>query len=197
MEKNPHHLVLGELSDFLTGEKRIDTLDERYLQKISKHLVQMGYSKENIRTNEEVTVTAANQRGSIRIDFLITEGDRICMLIKFAPGSLVTRRLSNLALSRVICPYQIPVIVTTNGEDAEIINGITGKLTSQGLDGIPSKTDLEKIDSSVSFPAISAIIHEKASRIAYACEVDGSCSVNDDLKCSSWYCYPNDKPKKD
>ena len=45
MEKNPHHLVLGELSDFLTGEKRIDTLDERYLQKISKHLVQTPYTK--------------------------------------------------------------------------------------------------------------------------------------------------------
>ncbi len=198
MEKNPHHLVLGKLTDFLTGESRIDTHDERYRQKISKHLVQtLGYAKEDILSNEVLTIKAGKQKAGIRIDFMIKEDDRTCMLIKYAPGSLVTRRLSNLALSRVILPYQVPVIVTTNGEDAEIISGLTGKLTGQGLDKIPSKTDLKKIDKLLSFPSISAAIHEKASRIAYACEVDGSCSVNDDFKCSSWYCYPGDKPKKD
>jgi hypothetical protein len=103
------------------------------------------------------------------------------MLIKYAPGSLVTRRLSNLALSRIICAYQVPVVVTTNGEDAEIINGSTGKLTGQGLDEIPSKIQLEKIDHSVSFPIISAGIHEKASRIAFACEVDGACPCDTDV----------------
>jgi len=197
MEKNPHHLVLGELSDFITGEKRIDTHDERYRQKLSKHLVQsLGYAKEDIQQNIVSTVTAGDQSASIRIDFLIDQADKTCMLIKYAPGSLVTRRLSNLALSRVILPYQIPVIVTTNGEDAEIINGL-GKLTGQGIDLIPSKKELEKLDASVSFPAISASLHEKASRIAYACEVDGSCYVNDDFKCPSWYCNPSEKPKKD
>ncbi len=197
MEKNSHHLVLGKLTDFLTGESLMDTHDERYRQKISKHLVQtLGYAKEDILSNEALTIKAGKKKARIRIDFMIKEDDRTCMLIKYAPGSLVTRRLSNLALSRVILPYQVPVIVTTNGEDAEIISGLTGKLTGQGLDGIPSKTDLEKIDKLLSFPSISATIHEKASRIAYACAVDGSCSVNDDFKCSSWYCYPSQTSEK-
>ena len=103
------------------------------------------------------------------------------MLIKYTPGSLVTRRLSNLALSRVIRPYQVPVIVTTNGEDAEIICGLTGKLTGQGLEAIPSKIKLEKISSSEAFPAISDSMYEKASRIAYACEVDGACPCDTDV----------------
>jgi len=134
MEKNSHHLVLGELYDFLTGEKRLDTHDEQYRQKISKYLVQMlGYAKEDIRQNETLTIKITNKTARIMIDFLITENDRTCMMIKYAPGSLVSRRLSNLALSRVILPYQVPVVVSTNGEDAEIINGLTGKLTSQGL----------------------------------------------------------------
>ena len=181
MEKNPHHLVLGELSDFLTGEKRIDTHDERYRQKISKHLVQtLGYAKEDIQQNILLTIAAGDQRGSIKIDFLIDQADKTCMLIKYAPGSLVTRRLSNLALSRVILPYQIPVIVTTNGEDAEIINGL-GKVIGQGIDLIPSKIKLEKLDVSVSFPTISESLHEKASRIAYACEVDGACPCDTDV----------------
>jgi len=181
MEKNPHHLVLGELIDFITGEKRIDTLDERYKQKISKHLVQvLGFAKEQILLNKVLTVTAGDRTATVKIDFLITEYDKTLMMIKYAPGSLVTRRLSNLALSRIIHPYQVPVVVTTNGEDAEIISGLTGKLTGQGLDGIPSKNDLQK-NKSVLFPVISDSIHEKASRIAYACEVDGSCPCDTDV----------------
>jgi len=181
MEKNPHHLVLGELLDFITGERRIDTHDERYRQKISKHLVQtLGHAKEDIQQNIVLTIAAGDQRASIRVDFLIDQADKTCMLIKYAPGSLVTRRLSNLALSRVLLPYQIPVIVTTNGEDAEIINGL-GKLIGQGLDSIPSKTNLEKLEISESFPVISERLHEKASRIAYAYEVDGACPCDTDV----------------
>jgi len=183
MEKNPHHLVLGELSDFLTGEKRIDTHDERYRQKISKHLVQtLGYEKKDIRQNEVVTITAGGQKARIRVDFLVIEEDRTCMLIKYAPGSLVTRRLSNLAISRVMRPYQIPVVVTTNGEDAEIISGLTGRVTDQGLGGIPPKNDIEKIKRSMGFPAISSDIHEKASKIVFACEVDGACPCDTDVR---------------
>ena len=181
MEKNSHHLVLGELSDFLSGERRIDTHDERYRQKISKHLVQtLGYAKEDIQQNIVLTIAVGDQRAGIKVDFLINQADKTCMLIKYAPGSLVTRRLSNLAISRVIRPYQIPVIVTTNGEDAEIINGL-GKVIGQGLDSIPSKIKLEKLEPSDSFPVISERLHEKASRIAYACEVDGACPCDTDV----------------
>jgi Type I restriction enzyme R protein N terminus (HSDR_N) len=182
MEKNPHHLILGELSDFLSGEARTDTHDERYRQKISKYLVQtLGYEKHAICQNENLIITAGNQRARIIVDFLIDQDDKTCMLIKYAPGSLVTRRLSNLALSRVIRSYQVPVIVTTNGEDAEIISGLTGKLTGQGLEAIPSKLKLENIIKSEAFPAISDSMHEKASRIAYACEVDGACPCDTDV----------------
>ncbi len=182
MEKNPHHLILGELIDFLSGEVRIDTHDERYRQKISKHLVQtLGYEKHQIRPNEELIITAGNQKARIKVDFLIDQDDKTCMLIKYAPGSLVTRRLTNLAISRVIRPYQVPVIVTTNGEDAEIISGLTGKLTGQSLEGIPSKKNLKKIRCSEAFPDISDSMHEKASRIAYACEVDGACPCDTDV----------------
>ena len=182
MEKNPHHLVLGELSDFLTGETRIDTHDERYRQKISKYLVHaLGYARQEILPNEELIITAGVQKARIRVDFLVTQKDKVCMLIKYAPGSLVTRRLSNLALSRVVRPYQVPVIVTTNGEDAEIISGLTGKLTGQGFEGIPSKIQLEKIHGSKPLAIISDSMHEKASRIAYACEVDGACPCDTDV----------------
>lgn len=196
MEKNPHHLVLGELIDFLTGEKRVDTHDERYRQQIGKFLVrELGYAKEQIQTNQELSIRVDRTTARIKIDFLITDHDKTCVMVKYAPGSLVTRRLTNLALSRIIHPYQIPLVVTTNGEDAEIIQGTTGRVTGQGLAGIPSPKDIQALDPDRDFPAISDVLYEKASRIAYACEVDGSCYVNDDFKCSNWYCYPTEKPE--
>ncbi|WP_022668312.1 type I restriction enzyme HsdR N-terminal domain-containing protein [Desulfospira joergensenii] len=182
METNPHHLIMGELIDFLSGRVLADTHDERYRQKLARLLIMnLGYAKEDIRKETELTVSAGSQRAKLKIDFLVQARDKTGMVIKYAPGSLVTRRLSNLALSRIIHPYQIPVIVTTNGEDAEIIDGITGRVTGHGLDAVPGKKTLLALDPEVSFPVVSGDLFEKASRIAYACEIDGACPCDTDV----------------
>ena len=42
------HLILGKLTDFVTGRTIVDTIDERARQKIARFLVeQKGYSKED------------------------------------------------------------------------------------------------------------------------------------------------------
>ncbi|MCF8091705.1 MAG: type I restriction enzyme HsdR N-terminal domain-containing protein [Desulfotignum sp.] len=182
MEKNPHHLVMGELTDFLTGETRPDTHDERFRQKIAQHLIQVcKFDKSDIETRRPVIIQARDKKASLRIDFLVRAGEKTGMMIRYAPGSLVTRRLPNLALSRIIHPYQIPVVVTTNGEDAEIINGLTGRVTDQGIDAIPDKQALTALRDQKSFPLITEALFEKASRIAYACEVDGACPCDTDV----------------
>ena len=67
------------------------------------------------------------------------------MIVKYGPGSLVTRQRSSLAASRLVAPYQVPVVVVTNGKNADILNGFNGNVTASGLEKIPSKPDLEKI----------------------------------------------------
>lgn len=182
MEKNPHHLILGELIDFLTGRTLTDTHDERYRQKLARHLVtNLGYDKEDIMKEVKVPVTAGGQKATLKMDFLVNLGGRTCMAIKYAPGSLVTRRLSNLAFSRIIQPYQVPVMVTTNGEDAEVIDGGTGKVFGHGLGAIPKKQALLSLDPETSFPVIFADRFDKASRIVYACEVSGACPCDTDI----------------
>lgn len=182
MEKNPHHLVMGELTDYLTGERRHDTHDERYRQKLARYLVaHCGYDKQDIQCRRSLTIRAGDRAAAVKVDFLIMLKGKTAMMIRYAPGSLVTRRLSNLALSRIIHPYQIPVIVTTNGEDAEIVDGADGCVTGQGLEAIPGKTDLVSRVEKTGFPSISRILYEKASRIAYACEIDGACPCDTDV----------------
>jgi hypothetical protein len=179
---NPHHLVMGELTDFLTGEKLPDTHDERYRQKISRWLVDnSGFSKQDISSNIKLAITADEHKGFLKIDFLVSLDNKHIIMIKYAPGSLVTRRLSTLALSRVISPYQIPYAVITNGQDAEIIDGNTGKVIGNGLEGLINKTDAKKRMAQFSFNPVGKKLFDQASRIAYACEIDGACPCDTDV----------------
>jgi len=103
------------------------------------------------------------------------------MLVKYGPGSLVTRHSSAIAASRVICPYRIPVAVVTNGEDAHILNSISGDIAGEGLESIPSKDELSLSIEDHDFQMVPLKMVEMANRILYAFEVDGSCPCDTDI----------------
>ena len=105
----------------------------------------------------------------------------IGMVVKYGPGSLVTRRRPALAISRLIAPYQVPVVVVTNGEGAEIIDGLTGKVTALGLDSIPGKPDLRFRMAHYKPVTIPEERIEMEERIVYAFEVDDSCPCDDTI----------------
>jgi hypothetical protein len=179
---NGHHLILGELVDFITGETLKDTHDERYRQKLARMLVnQKGYLKTDIEPRKELLIKADAKKAILKIDFVIMLAGKASMLVKYGPGSLVTRRRSVLAASRLIAPVQVPVAVITNGIDAEVINGTSGEIIAQGLDSIPAKSDLEKMIAGEAFKTISNAQAEMESRILYCYEVDDSCECDDDI----------------
>lgn len=177
-----HHLILGELNDFITGATLKDTHDERYRQKIARLLVnRKGYFHNDIEPRKDLPVQAGVKRAVVKIDFLINLCGRISMIVKYAPGSLVTRRRPVLAASRVLAPYQIPVAVVTNGEDAEVLDGSTGKVLTVGLENIPSKSELQNIADRAEFSAIPPQRAAIESRIVYCYEVDDSCLCDEDI----------------
>jgi hypothetical protein len=179
---NGHHLILGELTDFITGETLKDTHDERYRQKIARLLTgQLGYLKADVEPRRALVARADSKKAVLKIDFTITLEGKMCMVLKYGPGSLVTRRRAVLAASRLIAPYQVPVAVITNGQDAEIINGTSGEVTANGLESIPSKADLTKMAAGETFAPISDQQAEMESRILYCYEVDDRCECDDDI----------------
>nr|NJM04483.1 type I restriction enzyme HsdR N-terminal domain-containing protein [Desulfobacula sp.] len=181
-DSNPHHLVLGELKDFLTGLNITDTHDERYRQKIAKLLVlEKAFDKADIEAGKGIEISAGGKKAGIKIDYLVGHQGKIVMLIKYAPGSLVTRRLSTLALSRIVRPYQILVVVIANGEDAEVMEGDSGRVTATGLDNIPDKDAIMKNYDSFSFKPIKTRVFDQASKIVFACGVDGACPCDSDI----------------
>ncbi|UCD79849.1 MAG: type I restriction enzyme HsdR N-terminal domain-containing protein [Desulfobacterales bacterium] len=179
---NGHHLILGELNDFITGASIKDTHDERYRQKIARLLInRRGYLKSDIEPRKKLLVQAGDKRAIVKIDFLINLSSRICMIVKYGPGSLVTRRRPVLAASRIAAPYQIPVAVVTNGEDAEILEGSSGQVFAVGLESIPSRLELENIAARNDFKAIPSWRVAMEARIVYCYEVDDSCPCDENI----------------
>ena len=175
---NSGHLILGELVDFITGETIEDTHDERYRQKLARLLVEKkGYNKNEIESRCELPVSAGANKAVVKIDFLVTLSDKICMIIKYSPGSLVTRHRPVLAASRLVAPYQIPIAVITNGEDADVLDGYTNEVMSSGFESIPDRQQLTKRVADIHLEPISSRRAEMESRIIYAFEIDGSCCM--------------------
>lgn len=179
---NGHHLILGELVDYISGEIVKDTHDERYRQKIAQFLVEeKGYFKKEITPRFDLLIKAAANRAVIKVDFLITLKNKICMLIKYSPGSLVTRHRPSLAASRLVSPYQIPLVVVTNGEDADILDGRSGNVVGSGFEAIPTRSGLSQKTAQNQFDKITQKRADQESRIMYAFEVDGSCPCDDTI----------------
>lgn len=175
-----HHLILGEIGDFITGERLADTHDERYRQRIARFLVvEKGYAKADVHPRNRLTVAAGDRKGRLWVDFMVTVDDRAAMVIKYGPGSLVTRYRPSIAISRLMVPYQVPVVVVTNGESADILDGETGKLTASGIHRIPSRDRLSRQVVRADFSPISLKQAEMEARIVYAFEIDGGCPCDD------------------
>ena len=166
------HLILGKLTDFISGKTLIDTLDERARQKIARFLVeQKGYSKEDIEPRRMISLTLDEDRGEVKVDFIIRLGKKAFAVIMFGPGSVVTRERSTLAVARLVESYVVPYAVVTNGKEAEILESTSGTVISQGLDSIPTRPEAMKTMETLAFETIPKERREKEKRILFAFEV--------------------------
>lgn len=174
--------MLGTLTDALTGRTLDDTHDERYRQKIVGLLLGGGgFAPEEIEASRMVEVTAGEKRARLAVDFIVSLGGVAAMVVRYGPGSLVTRHRSAQALCLVLAPHVIPVAVVTNGEDADVLNGGTGAVTGHGLRAIPTRHDLMRLLSEAPRLEVAQRRREMAGRLLYAYEVDGSCPCDDSI----------------
>jgi len=173
-----HHIVYGTLKDFITGEELPDTDDERFRQKIARFLVEKkGYKKEEITPRLRICTEFSGNKVCSRIDFLVTVNDISFMVVRYGPGSIVTRQRSAIAAAKVLNPeYQIPIAVATNGEDAAVMDVFTGKVIGEGFDAIPSRDEAIKMLKDFKKIALDEKKKERELRILNAYDVD-MCSL--------------------
>jgi hypothetical protein len=110
---------------------------------------------------------------------------RSVMIVRYGPGSLVTRERPALASARVLEPYQVPVTVVTNGEDAEVIDTATSEVISTGIASIPSREVLLKRLEDTEFTPVSPGRREAEKRILSAYDW-----LEHSLECDDDWCAP-------
>jgi hypothetical protein len=174
----PHHLIYGTLEDYLTGETLTDTDDERIRQqlyiliveekKYPRSLLQPRLTIETFFTKNFVTST---------IELTIQIQDKKFMILRYGPGSLVSRERSAIAAARVLDPdYSIPLAVITNGRDAELLDTRTGKILGYGLESIPDRNRAEELFKKTIFsPAFQGVQRERELRILNAFDLERCC----------------------
>ncbi len=173
-----HHLVYGFLNDYLTGEELTDTDDERIRQEISRYMVeQKNYHKDQLLPRLYIETLFTTHFVRSTIDLTVTAKDRPFLIIRYGPGSLVSRERSAIAAARVLLPdYRIPLAVVTNGRDAEIIDTATGKIIGNGLESIPDRVAAEELITTLTFlPRQNDLDLEREKRILNAFDVERCC----------------------
>jgi len=172
-----HHFIYGTCLDFVTGEEIVDTDDERVRQALARLLVEeKGYAKEHLEPRLTIETLFAKQFVVSKIDLVVKINGRRLLLLRYGPGSLVSRERSAIAAARVFDPEQrIPMAVVTNGKDAEFIDTLTGTVLGNGMAAIPWREDLEAMAQFMDFSPYPEKNRERELRILNAYDVEVCC----------------------
>ena len=174
-----HHYIYGTCTVFITGETIVDTDDERCRQEIARLLVEeKGYAKSDLEPRLCIETLYNGQFVASSIDITVREAGKRFMILRYAPGSIVTRERSAIAAARVLEPaYQIPLAVVTNCREAEILDTYTGKVIRQGLDKIPDKKEAGVLVNSLRFePFADETKKDRERRILNAYDIEVCCA---------------------
>lgn len=177
-EPKPHHLIYGTLRDYLTGEELTDTDDERIRQDLSRMMVEAkGYPKRSLLPRLKIETLFSRCFVTSTIELTVLCRGKQIMIIRYGPGSLVSRERAAIAAARVLHPdYRIPLAVVTNGQDAELLDTRTGKILGYGLDSIPSHSSAGEMEPDLIFLSpLSGQRREREMRILNAFDVERCC----------------------
>ena len=173
-----HHMIYGSLIDYVTGEPLVDTDDERYRQKLARLLVEeRGFAKNELGMRRRIETLFAKQFVVSKIDIVVSIAGQRVMVVRYGPGSLVTRERAAIAAARVLEEDQmIPLAVVTNGEDGELLNARTGKVLATGLDAIPTREQVVAMLPTLDFTPVAPQRREPELRILNAFDVEICCA---------------------
>ncbi len=177
-EHHSHHLVYGTLNDYLNGEELVDTDDERIRQQISRLMVEeRGYRRSELKPRLCIETLFTRNFVKSTIDLTVELDHKQVMIIRYGPGSLVSRERSALAAARVLNEeYRIPLAVVTNGRDALLLDTITAKVIDQGMQAIPDRQQaLEMLPKLIFLPPQDEEKRLREKRILNAFDLERCC----------------------
>ncbi len=174
----PHHLIYGKLKDYLTGQELTDTDDERIRQDLCKMMVEeKGYDREQLEARLTIETLFSKCFVTSTIEVTVSMDGKRSLILRYGPGSLVSRERVAIAAARVLTPdYQVPLAIVTNGRDAELLDTRTGKILGYGLHSIPDRKTLDEILENMCYlEPLTGERRERELRILNAFDVERCC----------------------
>jgi len=178
IDTSGHHIVYGTLKDYLTGEDLPDTDDERYRQELARLLVEeKGYDPLELEPRLFIETVFNGQHVRSVIELTVRISNRRLMILRYGPGSLVTRERPAIAAARLLDPeYRIPLAVVTNLRDAELLDTLTGKVLGTGMTAIPNRSSLAGMADGFDFGSFAdAEKREREARILNVFDAEVCC----------------------
>lgn len=133
-----------------------------------------GYKAADIERRLSIVTRFNDEEVISKITLLVRSGGKATMILRYAPGSVVTRERSAIAAARVLNPdYQIPLVVVTNGEEAVLLDTYKGKRLAESLAELPTVAALQEMATDLRYePLSNPKIEERERRILNAFDVD-------------------------
>jgi hypothetical protein len=130
------------LVDFVTGNQVPNVGAEEVRQRVERLLVEAkGYSKADIEVDAPLELTIGDKEIRSNVDLVVSVAGKRLMVLKCVPGSLGSRHRETLAAARLLEAYQVPFSVVTDGDNAELLDTVTGEMIDSGMAAIPSRDD--------------------------------------------------------
>jgi hypothetical protein len=140
--------------DFVTGRPKANAGAEANRQAVERLLVESkGYDPREIEVDAPITLEMAEGCYRSTVDLVVRVHGLRYMVVKCAPGALVSREREVTAAARLLERYQIPLAVASDGADAIVWDVVTGKIIGEGIAAIPTKAQaMATFDTSVVVP---------------------------------------------
>jgi len=142
------------ITDFITGRKIQNVGSEENRQAVERFLVEeKGFLKEDIKVDTDISLDISGEVYCSKIDLIICIDEKNFILFKCCSGSIGSREREALAAARLVDKYQIPLSVISDGKAAVILDTISGKKLSEGLETIPSEREIRNLLKTIKFTA--------------------------------------------
>ena len=161
VKSDPTYLI-----DYITGKPVPDVGAEANRQVVARFLVEsLGFNKAEIEVDVplELEIDGENYRSAV--DLAVILAGRYLMVFKCAAGSLGSREREILSAARLLTSDQVPLAIVSDGKTAQVYDTLTGKKRGDGLDAIPSRSDLVANAGQLSGRPLSAEQHRREKLI--------------------------------
>jgi hypothetical protein len=173
--------------DVVTREKKIlsileqEIMDGAEMAAAVRHIAEKlllgekGYAQADLLKNYVFDVKLGAETVRSSLDFLVSVDGRNAMAIKCAAGSLASRERHVVAAARVCSRLPVPIAVVMDPMNAEVIDVMTGKVTAEGFEAIPTKPQLLDMLAGKEPEPVPPEKLEREKRVLLAFDAIGCC----------------------